>query len=165
MNDVSNNQPRMDPRDETPDSLMDAFKGRRLAPIIMFTFMVHVIVLGGSSVPFFARMVFAKDTSDLSEKDRIKAAVEEATPALRKIAEKHNLNPQQLSAQFAGGASRAARAAGKIPDEDVERPPAPGQADSQETEEEKPESEIEKELDVKLEGPKQPSLGEEKDIF
>lgn len=154
------------PRDETPDSLMSAFRGRGLATILLFTLVVHVVVLGGSSVPFLWRSIFGEDTSELGEAERIKAAVEEATPVLREIAEKHGLNPQQLSSQFAGGGSRAAKVAESSSAESAAQPAGAAEPlESSPQEPEKPKSALEKELDVKLEGPKQPSLEDEKDIF
>lgn len=159
--------PPVDPRDETPDSLMQIFRGRNLVNIVIFTLIVHVVVLGGSSVPFLMEKIFAGNTAELSEEQRIKAAVAEVTPKLREIAEKHGLNPQQLSGQFAGGGSRTTKVTDQGPDAAPDTPatpatntqdPAPGEA-------EKPKSELEKELDVTVEGPKQPSLDEEEDIF
>ncbi|MDT8390930.1 MAG: hypothetical protein RRC34_10525 [Lentisphaeria bacterium] len=166
MTDKTTSQPRNS--DTTPDAMMDAFKGRGLKSIILFTVIIHVIVLGGTSIPYVLREL--KDTTELSEEERVKLAIEEATPILREIADKYGLNPQQLSSQFAGGGSRAAKLAEQTP-EPVETPgettPAPGTDDTNapDSDPERPKSALEKELDVKLDGPKQPSLEDEKDIF
>jgi len=167
MNDEYTNQSQTDPGDETPNSLMGSFKGPGLGAIIVFTLVIHVIILGGSSVPYVLRMAAAQESKELSEDERIEAAVKEATPVLREIAEKHNLNPQQLSSQFAGGASRTTKTAkNAAKEDDGSQPGATTTPDTPEDgDPEKPKSAIEKEFDVELDGPKQPNLDEEEDIF
>jgi len=143
--------------DVTPDSLMAHFKGKGVASIVVFTVVVHAVVLIGSSVPFLVGSVLGADSSKLSEDERVKNAVEDATSALREIAEKHGLNPQDISSQFAGGGSRTVKAATPEPGTDTTPPP-------EEPEREK--SDYEKTLDVKTNGPAIPSFeDEEDDIF
>ncbi len=143
--------------DVTPDSLMAHFKGKGIGSIVVFTVVVHVVVLIGSSVPFLVGQVLGADSSKLSEEERVKSAVEDATAALRKIAEKHGLNPQDISSQFAGGRSRTPKAA-VGPEPGTE--PAPPAGDP-----EREKSDYEKTLEVKTNGPAMPSFEDEDDIF
>lgn len=130
---------------------MEAFHGRSFKSVILFTVIVHVVVLGGTSVPYFMRSIAGKSDSKLSEQERTEIAAREATSALRDIATKHGLKPQDLSTRIAGGAAPAA------PKEETPAPaeepaaPAPEEA-------EKPKSAIEKELDVKEDGPTVPPV-------
>ncbi len=78
--------------------------------ILIFTLVVHVVVIGGSSIPFFIRTAMDAGNANKSEADRIESAVEDATAALRKIAEKHDLNPTDISDQFSGKRSRTRKA-------------------------------------------------------
>lgn len=138
-------------QETTPDQLMEAFHGRSFKSVILFTVIVHVVVLGGTSVPYFMRSIAGKSDSKLSEQERTEIAAREATSALRDIATKHGLKPQDLSTRIAGGAAPAA------PKEETPAPaeepaaPAPEEA-------EKPKSAIEKELDVKEDGPTVPPV-------
>ena len=127
--------------------------------IIVFTILIHAVVLLGSSVPFLMKTVKGEDTSKLSEQDRIDKAVREAAASLREIAEEHGLNPQDLSSQFAEGKTK--------PPASVPVPaPAPGVAPAGEGEPGEPKSTVEKELDVKADGPKLPAVeDEEEDLF
>lgn len=144
----------------TPDSLMDQFKGKGLKPILMFTIVVHVVVILGSSVPYFVRQAFSRDNSKRTETERIESAVEDATTSLRKIAKKHGLNPQDISDQFSGrsrapaakGDSAAtAPAVGPETDEAGEAPP------------ERDKSAYETNLESKAEGPALPDFEDDKD--
>jgi hypothetical protein len=98
-----------------------------------------------------------ESSSKLSESERTEIAAREATEALRDIATKHGLKPQDLSSRIAGGAAPVA------PKEDA--PPAakdPAPSDVKQPEEagepEKPASAIEKEIEVKAEGPVVPPI-------
>ena len=55
----------------TPDELMAHFKGKKLGPILMFTVVVHVVVLLGTSIPWLLAEVTGGDNSELSEEERI----------------------------------------------------------------------------------------------
>ena len=146
----------------TPDELLDTFRGRGLKTVILFTIVVHVVVLLGTSVPYLWRTVAGKDIGNLSEDERVKLAMKEATSSLRKIAEAHGLRPQDLSSRLDGGGPRAPR---------DETTPAPAeQPDKQPeasapAEPEKPKSEIEKEIEKVKEGPTAPPVEEEVDLF
>jgi hypothetical protein len=136
----------------TPDALMESFHGRSLKSIVVFTLIIHAILLLGTSVPFLIEKVAGKDTSELSEDERIELAVKEATSSLQDIAKEHGLNVQDISNQFAGGARKS-----KAPAKDPATKPAP------EADPEKPKSTIEKELDVKADGPEVPKVEEDDD--
>lgn len=139
----------------TPDELMESFHGRSLKSIVIFTLIIHAILLLGTSIPFLLEKVGGKDTSDLSEDERIQLAVKEATPSLREIADKHGINVEDISNQFAGGSRKP-----KAPAKETAKPAAPT-----EDEPEKPKSSIEKELDVKADGPEVPKVEDDEDLF
>jgi hypothetical protein len=136
----------------TPDQLMAPFRGRSLKSIIAFTVVVHLVVLGGTSVPFFLKTVRGEDGSKLTEDQRIDLAVREATASLREIADKHGLKAQDLGERFGSGAPKTEVA--KVPaSAPVEQP-------------KEPKSAIEKELDTKEPGPALPDVKEEdNDLF
>lgn len=144
-------------QETTPDQLLEAFRGRSLKSIILFTLLVHVVVIAGTSVPYFIRTVTGKSASKLSEEQRTELAAREATSALRDIATKHGLKPQDLSSRIGGGAApEPAREATPAPQTE---PEAPAQEEP-----EKPKSAIEEQLEVKEAGPQVPPLpGEEAD--
>jgi NhaP-type Na+/H+ or K+/H+ antiporter len=151
----------------TPDKLLESFRGRSFKSVILFTVIIHVIVVGGTSIPYLIEKITGKSDSKLNEKDRIELAAREATEALREIATKHGIKPQDLSSRIAGGA------APKAPVEKEEEPAPKEEPVTPETaptvEPEKPKSEIEKELEVKQEGPKVPEIkveeATEEDLF
>lgn len=152
----------------TPDQLLESFRGRSFKSVILFTVIIHVVIVGGTSIPYLMKSIAGKSASKLSEKDRTELAAREATDALREIATKHGIKPQDLSSRIAGGAEP------KAPVEKEEKAPAPEEEpvtpETQPTDEpEKPKSAIEKELEVKQEGPKVPDIkveeATEEDLF
>ena len=90
-------------QETTPDQLLKAFHGRSFKSIILFTLIVHIVVIVGTSVPYFMRTLTGKSASKLSEQERTELAAREATSALRDIASKHGLKPQDLRSRIAGG--------------------------------------------------------------
>jgi hypothetical protein len=139
-------------QETTPDQLLESFRGRSFKSIILFTLIVHVVVIGGTSVPYFIKSASGKSDSKLTEKERTEIAAREATTALRDIATKHGLKPQDLSSRIAGGAAPAA-----APKEEAPAPKEdPTTTPPEETE--KPKTAIEEELDVKADGPKVPPI-------
>jgi len=144
----------------TPDSLMEQFKGRGLKPIVMFTLIVHVVVILGSSVPFFVKKAFARGNSKRTETERIENAVEDATAALRKIAKKHGLNPQDISDQFSGK-SRPGKAPAADPAASADEPT--GTEDAAAAPDTREKSAYETNLEAKAEGPKVPDFEDDKD--
>ena len=142
------------PSDVSPDSLMSDFRGRGILAILAFTVIVHLVIVVGSSYSYLREEVFGEDTSTLSESDRIDLAVREATTALREIAEKHGISPQDLSSRFASNGLQAA----------PKQALAPGVTASPASPEE-PKSPIEQTLQKKDDGPDQPDLSAEDDLF
>jgi hypothetical protein len=143
----------------TPDQLMQHFQGSSLKSIIIFTVIIHFVLLVGSSFPYLYKTVVGEDASELSEKDRIDAAMREATVALRDISEEYGLKPQDLSDQLAGGVSKAPKAPKKeIATEGAKEDPGMGI--------EKPKSAIEEEISKKATGPTIPKpVEDEEDLF
>lgn len=150
-------------KETSPDELMDTFEGRGLKSIIVFTIIVHAVVLLGTSVPFLRKQFLGSDSSELSEEERTQLAVKEATASLREIAEEHGLKPQDLSTQVAGGAPKAPVVnSGGAPS-----PPDPVQPADPEKESGEPKSAIEKEMEKVEKGPAAPPVAEddEEDLF
>ena len=152
----------------TPDKLLESFRGRSFKSVILFTVIIHVVIVGGTSIPYLMEKIIGKSGSKLNEKDRIELAAREATEALHEISTKHGIKPQDLSSRIAGGA------APKAPVEKEGETPAPKEEPvtpevAPTAEPEKPKSEIEKELEVKQEGPKVPEIkveeATEEDLF
>jgi hypothetical protein len=137
----------------TPDQLMKHFQGSNLKTIIIFTVIVHVVLLAGSSFSYLSKAVLGENTSTMSEKDRTDAAMREATVALREIAEQYELKPQDLSSQLAGVERKAPKkeSVTKLPQDD------PG------TDPEKPKSAIEEEISKKATGPTVPNPEDDED--
>ncbi|NNC86976.1 MAG: hypothetical protein HKN82_00790 [Akkermansiaceae bacterium] len=148
-------------KETTPDELLDTFRGRGLKSIIVFTVVVHAVVLVGTSAPFLLRNVLGEDRGELSEDERVQLAVKEATSSLRKIAEEHGLKPQDLSSQVAGGAPRKPAPAAEPPSG------GPGAAPEETPgEPAEPKSAIEQEIEKVKEGPTVPPIEEEEeDLF
>jgi len=139
----------------TPVTLMARFQGTGLKTIIVFTLVVHVVVIGASSVPYLVKSVFGANAAAMTKEERVKVAVKEATEAIRDIAADYQLNPQEISDQFTGAGSRAATVAPAEP----AVPAATGDAaESGDAEPERPKSEIEKAIEVKADGPAVPAI-------
>lgn len=132
---------------------MEAFHGRSFKSVILFTLIVHVVVLGGTSVPYFMKSASGKSDSKLTEKERTEIAAREATSALRDIATKHGLKPQDLSTRIAGGAAPAAPKKEEPAPAEEPVTPAPDEAEA-----EKPKTAIEEQLDLKKDGPTVPPV-------
>ena len=86
--------------DLNPDELMSDFRSKGLLRIIIFTFVIHGVVLLGSSLPWMYDSLFSSVDENASEEERIKEAVREATGSLKDIAEKYGIHPEELSSQF-----------------------------------------------------------------
>ncbi len=139
----------------TPDELMESFQGRSVKSIVVFTLIIHGVILLGTSIPFLIEKVAGKDTSEMSEEERIQLAVKEATSSLRDIADEHGLNVQDISNQFASGKKKP-----KAPAKEQPNQPTP------DPQPEKEKSELEKELDVKADGPEIPKVeDDDEDLF
>lgn len=142
----------------SPDELMESFKGRGIKTIILFTVVIHAVLLLGTSIPFLKKAVTGKDTSELSEQERMELAMKEATDSLRDIAEEHGLNVQDISNNFSDKKSSGGAQA-----PEVKTPKTPGETLQGETSD--PKSDIEKDLKIKKDGPETPKVDEEEDLF
>ena len=153
----------MDKTNETsPDELLDTFRGRGLKSILIFTVVIHVVILLGTSIPFLWKRIAGEDTSELSEEERTQLAVKEATVSLRKIAETYKIRPQDLSNQLAGGRPKAttpkpAATDGDDPSPESETPASEGDPED-------PKSAIEEEIEKVEDGPEVPPIPEEEDV-
>lgn len=147
-------------QETTPDQLLESFRGRSFKSIILFTVIAHLVIIGGTSVPYLIKSFTGASDSKLSEEERFDIATREATTAIRDIATKYAIKPQDLSTRLAGGAPKAApetETETETPATTSEEPPASGDTPNPE-DPEKPKSAIEKELEVKEEGPKVPPI-------
>jgi hypothetical protein len=152
----------------TPDQLLDTFRGSSLKSIIAVTVIVHAVVLLGTSVPYLMETFAGGDTSKLSEKERLDIAAQQATSAMREIAAKHGLTPEALGERFAPRATVGAVKEATTPEAETKSPEttapdgtkAEGKTPEAET---TPESAIEKEINVKKDGPTVPTIDPEKD--
>ena len=142
----------------SPDELMESFKGRGLKTIILFTVVIHAVLLLGTSIPFLKKAVTGKDTSELSEQERMELAMKEATESLRDIAEEHGLNVQDISNNFSDKKSSDG-----APSPDVRAPKPPDAKPVDKSPD--PKSDIEKDLKIKKDGPETPKVDEEEDLF
>lgn len=138
----------------TPDQLMKTFEGSSLKSIILFTVVVHAVLLIGTSVPYLWGAVAGEDTTGQSEEERLQSAAKEATAAIREIAERYQIKPQELSSRFSDKAPKAPAATPVTP-----TPEAPATEDSSQ-----PDSLIEQEIQKVEEGPDLPPV-EDDDLF
>jgi hypothetical protein len=141
--------------DITPDSLMADFRGRGIVTILVFTVIVHLVVVVGSSIPYLRAEVLGANTSKMSKDKRVEIALREATIALKEIAEKHELKPQDITSKFASGGSRTSKATTtKSVDEVMNESPKDPEG---------PISDIENKLREKAVGPDEPDLSGDDD--
>ena len=167
-------------QETTPDQLLETFRGRSFKSVILFTVIVHAVFICATSIPYLTKAFTGKSDSTLSEKERTELAATEAKDALRDIATKHGIKPQDLSTQIAGGEAPAApKEETPAPTEDPTKPETAKPGETAKPEEtvkpgetedpEKPKSAIEKQLEVKEEGPKVPTIpveeATEEDLF
>lgn len=162
----------MDPiKETTPDELMSQFRGRSMKSMVLFTVVVHVVIIFGSSVPWLMKLFIGDDVTKLDENARMELAVKEATSSLRKIAESHGLQPQQLGDRIKGGnatapAPKDSEEPAKPEEPAAQPPPETTTPDPQPpTTPERPKSEIEKQLEKKVPGPTTPPIDEAEDLF
>ena len=148
----------MNPTNETsPDELLDTFQGRGLKTGVLFTVIVHVVIVLGTSVPFLWGKIAGGSSAELSEDERVKAAVKEATVSLRKIADEHGIKPQDLSSSLSGGVPKAPPAEPAESDES-DTPAAPAE------EPDEPKSAIEEEIEKVEKVPEVPPIPEEEEV-
>jgi transposase-like protein len=135
----------------SPDSLMHDFRGRPIVLLLAATVMIHAVLLGVFSIGYLKTELFGENTAGMKKEERLDAAVKEARAALTKIAERHDLSPQELSRQF-GERDGQPSAAGKSTNV-----PTGASDDS------RPPSSIEKELRETKVGPEMPEIPEDED--
>ena len=135
---------------------MKAFEGRSLKSIILFTVVIHAVLLIGTSIPYLWEVVAGEDTTGQSEEERLQSATKEATAAIREIAERYQLKPQELSSRFSGGKPKAPAAKGTTPATAPEDTTPDDSKDS--------ESPIEKAIKKVEDGPELPAV-EDDDLF
>ncbi len=142
---------------------METFQGSSVKRIILFTIIVHLVVVVGTSIPYFLKSGADKSSAALGEKERMEMAADEATKSLSEIAAKHGLKPQDLSTRLAGGAVPAAPAPAPAP-ADEKKTPAPEAAP--EAAPAPAPSDIEEKLQEKKAGPQVPPVEQtEEDLF
>lgn len=157
------NSPSTDRAAVMADSMLSHFKGGGLLKIALFTIFAHIVILGGSSVPFLMETVLGDDTESMDKETKMENAVREATTELRDIAEKYDLRVQNLSSQFAKGAESKRPKPSQTDEEETEptEKPADDDAEAKNESEEREKSTIEKQMEVKEDGPAMPSMDED----
>ena len=144
----------------TPDQLMKTFEGKSLKSIILFTIVIHAVLLIGTSVPYLFGSITGEDNAELGEEERLQTATKEATAAIREIAERYQLTPQELSSRFSDGAPKApAPANDETEAQNGEEPEADPEGEGGE-----PGSIIEQEINKAEKGPELPPV-EDEDLF
>jgi|688.fasta_scaffold482466_2 hypothetical protein len=94
------------------DDLLRDFRGSGLLWPLLITVAVHAVVILATSLPWL-REAIGGGKGDLTDDQRMEAAVQEATASLREIAKEHGVKPQDLGSRFsAGGKSAPAKPAG-----------------------------------------------------
>lgn len=143
----------------TPGELLANFNGRSLKTMIVFTIVVHVVLLLVTSGPFIWKLVAGTDGSKLSESERIELAYKETQSAMRRIAEQYGIKPQDLGSQFTAPAKTKPKSAAPITDTktDVKADPKTAPANTPPPAPVEPKSAIEKELNKAKPGPTVPA--------
>jgi hypothetical protein len=156
-------------QDVAPGDLLATFNGRSLKTMVVFTLIVHAVLLLATSGGYLWRAVSGADNSNLSEAERMDLAVQETTAAMRRIAEQHGVKPQDLGGHFAAPAAargaetpKAAPASGDAPASAPAAAAAPVPAPTPAPAAEEPKSSIEKEIKKALPGPTVPA---DEDLF
>ena len=149
--------------DTTPDDLMHHFRGRSLKSIIIFTIIVHFVIIGGTSLPYAVRTFTGPDTEKMSDEERTELAIKEAKSSLQRIADQYGIRPKELSEQLNGKRRAAAATEETATGTSAAEPETASSEASAEPEDEK--SEIEKQLEVAVPGPDLPSVEEAVNLF
>ena len=93
------------------DDLLRDFRSGGLMWPFLVTLAAHVVVILATSVPWL-RAALGGGKADLTEEQRLDAAVKEATASLQAIAKEHGVRPQDLGSRFTSGGKPAAAKAG-----------------------------------------------------
>lgn len=145
----------------SPDELMSDFRGHSLIKIVLFTVVAHVFILALFSPGYLKTQLFGEsqapdeEVAELSDEEKLEKAQKDGNAALREVADKYGLTIKQLREQL-DAEQAAAPATGA-------QPASTGTTDAPE----QPGSQIERDLEVEVEGPKVPDLSvdEEEDLF
>jgi hypothetical protein len=145
----------------SPGDLLASFNGRSLKTIIVFTVVVHAVLLLTTSGGYLWRVVTGAGGANLSEDERMDLAIKETSAAMRRIAEQHGLKPQELGSRFAAPTSKAPPPKPE-PAAEPKAEPKAEPAGATPAEPEEPKSAIEKELKKAVPGPAVPA---DEDLF
>jgi len=138
----------------SPDSLMTDFKPKGILIIAIFTVIVHVVILGGTSFNFIYEYLFSS-TDKLTEEQRKAAALDDATLAIKEIAEKYELTSGDVTSQFSGTGSRADKVTDKKGDKKKTDKKPEEKPDKKPEEKPKDKSALEEKFEKKEEGPEE----------
>ena len=144
----------------TPDELMSDFRGHSLVKILIFTVVAHVFLLAIFSPGYIRAQVFgeseepAEEIAELTDEQKLDKAQKDGKAALREVADKYGLTIKELREQL--DAEPAVPTTGT----DTTADPAATDTDEQD-------SQIERDLKNKIDGPDEPDLSveEEDDLF
>lgn len=151
--------PQGNPGDVSPDSLMTDFRGSSLFKILLFTLILHVVVLIALSPGYLMKLVFGEqpepvpeEVQQLSEEERLGKAEEEGKAAFREIADRYNVKFSDLKARLTDGTPAA------TPNTDTPADPAAGTGDAATGDGSTSggDSQIEKDLNRTADGPSMP---------
>jgi len=146
----------------SPESLMGDFRVRPIFGLVSVALLAHVLLIGVFSVGYLKNQLLGDDTASMTKEQRIDSAVREATTALREIAERHNMNPQEFSSRFGDQSTHRAK-----PGEPTTSQPASNVVTGPPAASGEPNSPIEKALGKKKTGPQLPPIkpDEDDDLF
>ncbi|MFU8892847.1 MAG: hypothetical protein ACNA8L_04390 [Luteolibacter sp.] len=143
-------------QDTTPDELMQAFRGRSLKSMLVFTLIVHAVFILLTSLPGVVKNLTGDGSSEeLTTEERAELALKEARTSLQEIAQRHGLTAQDLSARFAPTTPKTTA----TPETPAPPPGTP--------EPEAPKSAIEQQLETTADGPTTPPIPatDDEDLF
>jgi len=100
-------QPAPPPKEEvSPDTLMQDFRGKPLVTIVVFTLIVHVVVLAVFSYGYITEDLLGLGKTELTEEQRVDAAVADSTEALQDIANEYKIDLSVLTDRLGTGSGR-----------------------------------------------------------
>lgn len=104
MNDTQPVQPPAPPKEEvSPDSLMQDFRGKPVLTIVIFTVIVHAVFLGAFSYGYIKQDILGIKPKQMTEEQRVDAAVAESTEALQDIADEYKIDFSVLTDRLGTG--------------------------------------------------------------
>lgn len=144
----------------TPDELMSDFRGHSLVKILIFTVIAHVFLLAIFSPGYIKAQVFGEseepteEVAELSDEEKLDKAQKDGKAALREVADKYGLTIKELREQLDAEPAAVTTGTGASSE--------PTTTDTTE-----PDSQIERDLEVEIDGPDAPDLSveDEGDLF